>query len=132
MFARQAHVSAHDLIYIPPAWSFACWGLNQVGPLKKAKGRFEYIFVAFDKFTKWIEYKPLMKYSVAKAVKFIQDIMHRLRIPNRIIIDLGSLLHPSSSEIRHKTAASIYIIRQLHTPKPTDKWKEPMDSYKPG
>jgi hypothetical protein len=61
MFARQAHVPAHKLICIPPAWPFACWGLDQVGPLKKAKGGFEYIFVAIDKFNKWIKYKPLVK-----------------------------------------------------------------------
>jgi transposase-like protein len=65
-------------------------GLDQVGPLKKAKGGFEYIFVAINKFTKWIEYKLLVKYSVAKAVKFIKDIMHRFEIPNRITTDLGS------------------------------------------
>jgi hypothetical protein len=65
-------------------------GLDQVGPLKKAKGGFKYIFVAIDKFTKWIEYKPLIKYSTAKAVEFIQDIMHRFGIPNHIITDLGS------------------------------------------
>jgi hypothetical protein len=90
MLARQAHIPAHDLIYIPPVWPFACWGLDQVGPLKKAKGGFEYIFIAIDKFTKWIEYKPLVKYSAAKAVKSIQDIMHRFGIPNRVITDLGS------------------------------------------
>jgi hypothetical protein len=90
MFARQAHVPAHELICIPPARPFACWGLDQVGPLKNAKDGFEYIFVTIDKFTKWIEYKPLVKYNIAKAIEFIQDIMHHLRIPNRVIIDLGS------------------------------------------
>jgi hypothetical protein len=69
MFTRQAHVLAHDLICIPPAWPFACWGLHQVGPLKRAKEGFEYIFIVVDKFTKWIMYKPLMKYSVAKVVE---------------------------------------------------------------
>jgi transposase InsO family protein len=57
---------------------------------QKAKGGFEYIFVTINKFTKWIEYKPLIKYSAAKAVEFIQDIMHRFGIPNHIITDLGS------------------------------------------
>src|SRR5919198_6455788 len=91
MFTRQPHVPAHNLICIPPSWPFSCWGLDQVRPLKRAKGGFKYIFVAIDKFTKWIEYKPLVKYSVEKAVEFIQDIMHRFSMPNRIIIDLGSL-----------------------------------------
>jgi hypothetical protein len=89
-FVGQAHISAHNLICIPPAWLFACWRLDQVGPLKKAKGGFEYIFIAINKFTKWIEYKPLVKYSAAKAVKFIQDIIHCFGIPNRIITYLGS------------------------------------------
>jgi hypothetical protein len=71
MFARQAHVLAHNLICIPPAWPFSCWGLDQIGPLKKAKGSFEYIFMAIDKFTQWIEYKLLIKYSTTKAVEFI-------------------------------------------------------------
>jgi hypothetical protein len=75
IFARQADILAHNLICIPPAWPFNCWGLDQVGG-------FEYIFVAIDKFTKWIEYKPLVKYSTTKAVEFIQDIMHRFGIPN--------------------------------------------------
>jgi hypothetical protein len=57
---------------------------------QKAKGDFEYIFIVIDKFTKWIEYKPLVKYSAAKVVEFIQDIMHRFGIPNCAIIDLGS------------------------------------------
>jgi transposase InsO family protein len=61
-----------------------------VGPLKRPKGGFEYIYVAIDKFIKWIEYKPLVKYSAAKAVEFIQDIMHRFGMPNQVITDLGS------------------------------------------
>ena len=106
MFARQAHVPAHNLIYIPPAWPFSCWGLDQVGPLKKAKCGFEYIFVAIDKFTKWIEYKPLTKYSTAKAVKFIQDIMHRFSMPieSSQIWVLPS--QPQNSKVGHRTAAS--------------------------
>jgi ribonuclease HI len=71
MFVRQAHVAAHNLICILPAWPFSCWGLDQVGPLKRAKGGFEYIYIAIDKFTKWIEYKPFIKYSATKAVEFI-------------------------------------------------------------
>ena len=46
--------------------------------------------MAIDKFTKWIEYMPLVKFNATKAVKFMQDIMYRFGIPNRIIIDLGS------------------------------------------
>ena len=42
-----------------------------VGPLKRALGGFKYIYVAIDKFTKWIDYKPLIKFNTTKAVKFM-------------------------------------------------------------
>ena len=61
-----------------------------VEPLKHALGGFGYIYVAIDKFTKWIEYKPLMKFNVTKVVEFMQQIMYRFGMPNWIIIDLGS------------------------------------------
>ena len=61
-----------------------------VGPLKRAPGGFDYIYVAIDKFTKWIEYKPLIKFNATKVVKFMQDIMYWLSMPNRIFTDLGS------------------------------------------
>jgi hypothetical protein len=48
------------------------------------------VLVAIDKFTKWIEYKPIASLTSAKAVEFIHDIIFRFRIPNNIIIDLGS------------------------------------------
>ena len=61
-----------------------------VAPLAKAPGGFEYLFVAIDNFLKSIEVKPMVKYSIAKAAEFIEEIMHRFGIPNRIITDLGS------------------------------------------
>jgi len=61
-----------------------------VGPLKHAPGGFEYIYMAIDDFTKWIEYKPLIKFNATKVVKFMQDIMYRFGMPNRIIIDINS------------------------------------------
>ncbi|XP_066347785.1 uncharacterized protein [Miscanthus floridulus] len=61
-----------------------------VEPLKQAHGDFEYIYVAIDKFTKWVEYKPLVKFNATKAVEFLQGIMYRFGKPNQIISDLGS------------------------------------------
>jgi hypothetical protein len=52
---------AHNLITIPPSWPFACWSLDMIGPLKTAPGGFTHVLVAIDKFTKWIEYKPITK-----------------------------------------------------------------------
>jgi hypothetical protein len=46
--------------------------------------------VAVDKFTKWIEVRPVAKVTSEEAVKFIRDIKHHFGVPNRIITDLGA------------------------------------------
>ena len=89
-FAKQSHLPAHNLITIPPSWPFACWSLDMIGPLPTAPGGFTHVLVAVDKFTKWIEVKPIKKISSDRAVEFISEILHRFGFPNTIITDLGS------------------------------------------
>jgi len=61
-----------------------------IGPLPTAPGGFNHILVAVDKFTKWIEYKPITKISSNRVVDFICDILDQFGFPNAIITDLGS------------------------------------------
>jgi transposase InsO family protein len=61
-----------------------------VGPFKKAKGGYTHIFVAVDKFTKWIKVKPTASITAAKAVEFIKEIMCRFGVPNNIITNNGT------------------------------------------
>jgi len=89
-FGKKTHVPAHNLITIPPSWPFACWSLDMIGPLTVAPGGFNHVLVAVDKFTKWIEYKPIVKISSDRAVDFIYDIIHRFGFPHTTITDLGS------------------------------------------
>ena len=89
-FSKQQHILAQALRTIPPSWPFACWGLDSVGPLKAAQGGYTHIFVTIDKFTKWIEVKPVSSTSTAKAAEFIEEITHRFGVPNQIITDLSS------------------------------------------
>jgi transposase InsO family protein len=88
--SKQQHLPAQQLQTIPGTWPFVCWGLDMIGPFKKAQGGYTHVLVAIDKFTKWIEYKPIASLTSAKAVEFIQDIIFRFGIPNSIITDLGS------------------------------------------
>jgi hypothetical protein len=48
------------------------------------------VLVAIDKFTKWIEYKPIAKLTPDQVVDFFSDILHCFGFPNTIITDLGS------------------------------------------
>jgi hypothetical protein len=89
-FGKQTHVPAHTLITIPPSWPFACWSLDMIGPFTTALGGFTHVLVAIDKFTKWIEFKPIAKLTPDRVVDFISDILHRFGFTNTIITDLGS------------------------------------------
>jgi hypothetical protein len=42
-----------------------------IGPFKLAPGNFKCVFMMIDKFSKWIEYMPLTKASLEKAIKFL-------------------------------------------------------------
>ena len=61
-----------------------------IGPFKPAPGKFTCVFVLIDKFSKWIEYMPLVKASLEKAVAFLDQVIHRFGIPNSIITDMGT------------------------------------------
>jgi IS30 family transposase len=46
--------------------------MDLVGPFNKSKCGFTNIFIAVDKFTKWIEAKPAASIIAAKTVEFIK------------------------------------------------------------
>jgi ribonuclease HI len=70
-FAKQQHVPAYKLVTIPPTWPFACWGLDMIGPLPTTPGGFNRVLVAIDKFTKWIEVKPVTCPKADRVLDFL-------------------------------------------------------------
>ena len=64
-----------------------------IGPFKPVSGGFWYVYIAIDKFSKWIEYKPLVSATAKKAVELFEYIIHRFDLPNSIITsELHSLV----------------------------------------
>ncbi|KAK1649076.1 hypothetical protein QYE76_066881 [Lolium multiflorum] len=53
-------------------------------------GGYEYMLVAVDKFTKWIEAKPINSPDAASAIKFIKSIVFRFGVPHSIVTDNGN------------------------------------------
>jgi hypothetical protein len=76
-YTRQTHLPAQALQTIPITWPFAVWGLDLVGPLQKAPGGFLHLLVAIDKFSKWVEVRPLTSIRSEEAVAFFTNIIHR-------------------------------------------------------
>ena len=90
IFAKQTHVPAQALQTIPASWPFVCWGLDMIGPFKNSPNRFQWVYVAIDKFSKWIEYKSLVQSTTKKAAELFNDIIHMFGLSNSIINNLGS------------------------------------------
>ncbi|KAK1686158.1 hypothetical protein QYE76_047006 [Lolium multiflorum] len=90
-YATQPNAPAQELRTIPITWPSAVWGLDMVGKLKKSSpGGHEYLLVAIDKFSKWIEAKPVRKADGATALKFVCSLVTRFGIPHSIITDNGT------------------------------------------
>jgi hypothetical protein len=63
------------------------WGLDLLGPFKKAPEGLTHLLIAVDKFTRWIKAKLLAKIGSKQATDFIQDIIFCFGVPNSIITD---------------------------------------------
>jgi len=61
-----------------------------VGEFKPARGNMTHILVMVDKFTKWIEVKPIRKLDGHSAVTFLKEIILRYGYPHSIISDNGT------------------------------------------
>jgi hypothetical protein len=77
-------------------------GLDLVGPLQKALGGYTHLRVAIDKFSKWIEVRPLNSIMSEQAVAFFTNIIHRFGVPNfcedhHIRVDWVAVAHPMTN-----------------------------------
>ena len=61
------------------------WGLDLMGPLHKITGGYTHLLVAIDKFSKWIEARPITNIRSEQAVLFFTNIIHCFGVPNAII-----------------------------------------------
>jgi hypothetical protein len=89
-YACKTHLLVHILQTIPVTRSFIVWGLDIVGPLRKAPGGYNHLLVAMDKFSKWIKARPITNLRSEQAVSFFTDVIHRFGVLNSTITDNGS------------------------------------------
>ena len=59
-------------------------------PLKEEAIRKKYLLVMVDKFTKWIEAKPVKTAESGLVIDFISGVVHHYGAPHSIITDNGS------------------------------------------
>jgi hypothetical protein len=86
-YTQKTHLPAQALQTVPITWPFAVWHLDMVGLLRQAPGGFTHLLVAVDKFSKWIEARPIINVRSEEALSFFTDIIYHFGIPNTIITD---------------------------------------------
>jgi hypothetical protein len=89
-FSKHRNTPAVALKTIPLTWPFIVWGLDMVGSFKTTPGGLTHLLVVVDKFTKWIEAKPIKKLDGSSTIKFFNEIITRYGVPHSIITDNGT------------------------------------------
>jgi transposase InsO family protein len=51
---------------------------------------YTHLLVAIDKFSKWVEVRPITDLKAEQAVTFFTDISYRFGVPNSIMTNNGS------------------------------------------
>jgi hypothetical protein len=121
--AKQIHTLAQALQMIPPSWPFAVWGVDILRPFPRAIGRYRFLFVAIDKFTKWPEATPMVNITQGAVVAFLRSIVCRFRVPSHIITDNGTSLQVGFSSSIVRASAPSSTSRLWLIPGATTKWR---------
>ncbi|KAK1613761.1 hypothetical protein QYE76_019278 [Lolium multiflorum] len=125
-FAKKRHAPASALKTIPITWPFAVWGLDMVGPFRTARGGMTHLLVMIDKFTKWIEAKPIKKLDGSTAVTFLKEIIVRYGYPHSIITDNGTNFAQGVFSRFCEEKGIQMDLASVHTLSPMGRWKRPM------
>jgi hypothetical protein len=96
-----------------------------IGPLPTAPGGFNRVLVAINKFTKWIEVKPVTCPKADRVLDFLDELVHRYGLPHRIITDLDSNFNNHQFWEYCENSGSTSDIYQLPILGPTDKSSVP-------
>ena len=96
------------------ARAFAKWGIDFVGPIDQPAARThdQYIIVATDYMTKWVEAKATPKNDAHTTAKFLyENVFTRYGLPIEIMSDRGS--HFLNKVIEHLLNEFMVVHRKL-------------------
>ncbi|XP_021971951.1 uncharacterized protein LOC110867121 [Helianthus annuus] len=78
----------NEMIPVTAAWPFQKWGVDIVGPFPRSSGSAQYLLVAVDYFTKWVEARPFTVISGYNVTRFFwEQIVCRFGLPLYIVND---------------------------------------------
>ena len=72
-------------------WPFIVWGMGLIGRLPKGRGSMQYVVVAIDYFTKWLEAEVLASITPTKIKGFVyKNIVCQYGVFYTIVFDNGT------------------------------------------
>ena len=90
--ANLNHVPPSELYNMTFPWTFLVWGIDVIRRIAlKASNWHEYILVAIDYFTKWVEAASYFVLKAKHVTCFVENnIIYQFKVPQEIISDNGS------------------------------------------
>jgi hypothetical protein len=101
------------------------WGLDIIGPLRKAPEGFTHLLVVIDKFAKWVEVRPITNLRAEQAVTFFTDIVYRFGVPKSIITTTGPNSRAENSWSSATNSTSAWTGQSWCIHRPTVRWSMP-------
>ncbi|KAJ9697179.1 hypothetical protein PVL29_009102 [Vitis rotundifolia] len=117
------HAPSSELHALTSPWPFSVWGIDIIGKISpKSSSGHEFILVAIDYFTKWVEAASYTRLTSARVASFIRShIICRYGVPHELISDRGvhfraevdtllqkySIRHHRSSAYRPQTNGAV-------------------------
>ena len=91
MHGDLIHMLPFELHALTSPWPFSIWGIDIIGNISpKSSNGHEYILIAIDYFTKWVEATSYARLTIARVAKFIRlHIICRYGVPHKLIYDKG-------------------------------------------
>ena len=90
-FGELKHTSSEELHCLETSWSFHKWGIDILRPFPLAPGRFKYLVVAINYFTKWIKVEPLPTTMAEKVRKLVwKRIIFRYGVSHQLVSNNGT------------------------------------------
>ncbi|XP_068497746.1 uncharacterized protein [Phaseolus vulgaris] len=92
----QQHADSHkapleELKSIYSPWPFHTWGIDILGPFPLAIRQMNYLVVAIEYFTKWIEAEPVAQITAHKIQNFVwKNIVCHFGVPKCLVLDNGT------------------------------------------
>ena len=63
---------------------FLGWSIDAAGPFPKDANRNQFLLIAVDPFSKWVEARPVPSLHSWQAAEFLEDIMHQWGKPRYV------------------------------------------------